>query len=81
MITQIGRNSAAFNINGGLFSDDAGNGDGYTRKDNLRLIKGVNADYPDYYALHEHGFSHVEAKEAGCTEAGNIEYWVCDQGG
>ena len=27
-----------------------------------------------------HNLSKVEAKEAGCTEDGNIEYWICDQG-
>ncbi len=28
---------------------------------------------------HTHHLTHVEVKAATCTEAGNIEYWVCDQ--
>ena len=31
-------------------------------------------------AEHVHLRSHVDAKEATCTEDGNYEYWVCDQG-
>lgn len=31
-------------------------------------------------AGHEHGLSHVAAKDATCTEEGNNEYWVCDKG-
>ncbi len=30
--------------------------------------------------LHEHQLTHREAKNPTCTEDGNIEYWVCDQG-
>ena len=29
---------------------------------------------------HEHGLVHVVAKESTCTQAGNIEYWVCSNG-
>ena len=29
---------------------------------------------------HEHGLTHIEAKEATCTEDGNIEYWQCTEG-
>jgi hypothetical protein len=29
---------------------------------------------------HEHGLTEVPAKDATCTEKGNIQYWVCDQG-
>lgn len=29
---------------------------------------------------HEHKLTEVEAREATCTEDGNITYWVCDQG-
>ena len=30
---------------------------------------------------HQHALSHVEAKDATCTEAGNVEYWVCTKCG
>lgn len=29
---------------------------------------------------HTHSLTHVPSKNATCTEDGNIEYWVCDQG-
>ena len=29
---------------------------------------------------HEHGLTKVEAKDATCTEAGNIEYYICTEG-
>ena len=29
---------------------------------------------------HVHGLVHVEAKDATCTEDGNIEYWKCSEG-
>ena len=28
---------------------------------------------------HEHNAKHYEAKEATCTEPGNVEYWYCDR--
>ena len=49
--TSVRKSSGDFEINGGVFSDDEGNKDGYTRKDNLKLLKGADPDYPDYYAL------------------------------
>ena len=30
---------------------------------------------------HEHNLMHTEAKDAGCTETGNTEYWFCDKCG
>ena len=30
--------------------------------------------------VHVHGLTKVNAKEATCTEEGNIEYWICDKG-
>ena len=28
---------------------------------------------------HQHALTHVDAVAATCTEAGNIEYWVCEE--
>ena len=32
-------------------------------------------------AAHEHTLTHVRARQPGCEEQGNIEYWVCDECG
>ena len=41
----------AFNISGGLFSDNAGNSSDFRRHDDKRLSMGVNDEYPYYYGL------------------------------
>ena len=40
-----------FYIEGGAFSDAAGNGEGYNRPNGKNLIKGANASRPEMYAL------------------------------
>ncbi len=33
--------------------------------------------YPSLQAFHKHTMEYVEAKDATCTEDGNVEYWYC----
>ena len=40
-----------FTINGGHFSDDAGNGGKFTRLNGMTLVQGADPAYPDLYSL------------------------------
>lgn len=67
---------------------DAGNAGGQTEEkttetqtvENAEAAVELNED-PSEESEHKCNLTHVEAKAATCTEAGNSEYWVCDGDG